>query len=95
MNDYRNNSNNYQNNNQGDNRATFGRRDRPAGYYKENTPKKVVQTGDGVHELEPGAVRIIPLGGVEEIGRNMTCFEINRCNQKRDERRIWHRVRNH
>jgi len=78
MNDYRNNSNNYQNNNQADNRATFGRRDRPAGYYKENAPKKAAPVnGDGVHELEPGAVRIIPLGGVEEIGRNMTCFEIN------------------
>lgn len=28
-------------------------------------------------ELEPGTLRIIPLGGLGEIGRNMTVFEIN------------------
>src|SRR5574343_13027 len=29
-----------------------------------------------VPKIEPGAIRIIPLGGVEEIGRNMTAIEI-------------------
>ncbi|MGG7510322.1 ribonuclease J [Plantibacter sp. YIM 135249] len=27
--------------------------------------------------LEPGTLRVIPIGGLGEIGRNMTCFEIN------------------
>jgi mRNA degradation ribonuclease J1/J2 len=37
------------------------------------------QNGNGddkpIPPLEPGNIRIIPLGGVEEIGRNMTAFE--------------------
>ncbi len=28
-------------------------------------------------ELAPGNLRIIPLGGLGDVGRNMTCFEIN------------------
>ena len=27
--------------------------------------------------LEPGTLRIIPLGGLGEVGRNMTVFEID------------------
>ena len=27
--------------------------------------------------LEPGTLRIIPIGGLGEIGRNMTSFEID------------------
>lgn len=30
----------------------------------------------GIPPIAPGAVRIIPLGGVEEIGRNMTAIEV-------------------
>ena len=27
--------------------------------------------------LHPGTLRIIPLGGIGEVGRNMTVFELN------------------
>jgi len=30
---------------------------------------------DKIPDIEPGKVRIIPLGGVEEVGRNLTVFE--------------------
>lgn len=64
------NNNNNQNNN---NRPTYGRRDNnnsrpPYGH----VPVKF----DGPKDVAPGVVRIIPLGGVEEVGRNMTMFEI-------------------
>lgn len=84
-----NTNNNYQNRNDG--RETFGRRDgfikkqdRP-GYIKDFNREKTERRErdvankkeDAMHDLEPGAIRIIPLGGVEEVGRNMTMFEIN------------------
>ena len=51
------------------------RGERPAPRY-ESTQKG--GNGDDVRipPLAPGNIRIIPLGGVEEIGRNMTLFEI-------------------
>jgi ribonuclease J len=74
-------NNNYQNNNYGnrnESRDTFGRRDN-RGPKKEDRPgyiKDHKQKAQEVNDIEPGVVRIIPLGGVEEVGRNMTMFEI-------------------
>lgn len=44
---------------------------RPAGAAKQMPTKK----GDTVPPVSSGKIRIIPLGGVEEIGRNMTIVE--------------------
>jgi ribonuclease J len=57
----------------GGNRRSFGRDDRrpPRPPYSHGEPK----LGQPL-ELAPGNIRIIPLGGVEEVGRNMTMFEI-------------------
>ena len=37
----------------------------------------MVQTLPAPSALRPGVLRVIPLGGIGEIGRNMTCFEID------------------
>jgi len=37
----------------------------------------MVQTLPAPAALRPGVLRVIPLGGIGEIGRNMTCFEID------------------
>jgi ribonuclease J len=43
-----------------------------------NSGRSLVNRGGGekIPKLEPGNIRIIPLGGVEEIGKNMTVVEI-------------------
>ncbi len=47
---------------------------RPAdGFEGESAPEREAE--DNIPPLAPGNIRIIPLGGVEEIGRNMTLFE--------------------
>ena len=37
----------------------------------------MVQTLPQPAPLKPGVLRIVPLGGIGEVGRNMTCFEID------------------
>lgn len=37
----------------------------------------MVQTLPLPKPLQPGVLRIVPLGGIGEVGRNMTCFEID------------------
>ena len=37
----------------------------------------MVQTLPEPQALRPGVLRIIPLGGIGEVGRNMTTFEID------------------
>ena len=37
----------------------------------------MVQTLPNPAPLRPGVLRIVPLGGIGEIGRNMTVFEID------------------
>ncbi len=48
---------------------------RPPADLNQNTEPAIPKTAH-IPNLEPGAVRIIPLGGVEEIGKNMTAIEI-------------------
>lgn len=43
------------------------------GFEGELAPEREAE--DNIPPLAPGHIRIIPLGGVEEIGRNMTMFE--------------------
>ncbi len=50
-------------------KRSFGRRDTPT---VKGTPRKVE---DVIPPIEGNNIRIIPLGGVEEIGRNMTMIE--------------------
>lgn len=42
---------------------------------RSNTPLPVKKPNDIIPPLAEGNIRIIPLGGVEEIGRNMTVYE--------------------
>ncbi|HYF13280.1 MAG TPA: ribonuclease J [Candidatus Paceibacterota bacterium] len=64
----------------------FGRRPRHGGPRPHQPhPPREISNGNGASQqngneekippLEPGNIRIIPLGGVEEIGRNMTAIE--------------------
>ncbi|MEX0918767.1 MAG: ribonuclease J [Candidatus Paceibacterota bacterium] len=46
---------------------------RPAGNRSTNRPQ--TQTTDKTPEIAPGVIRVIPLGGVEQIGKNMTAIE--------------------
>jgi ribonuclease J len=48
--------------------------ERPRPMNRGNTEDK--KNGGVIPPLEPGNIRIIPLGGVEEIGKNMTVVEI-------------------
>lgn len=49
---------------------------RPNNNSNNRQPKKMSQNSK-IPPLAPGDIRIIPVGGVEEIGRNMTLVEIN------------------
>ena len=42
---------------------------------RTNTPLPIKKPHDVIPPLSEDSIRIIPLGGVEEIGRNMTVFE--------------------
>jgi ribonuclease J len=46
-----------------------------AAYSLAGRALQVVVKSTGVQQLPPGALRVIPLGGVDEIGRNMTILE--------------------
>ena len=57
-------------------RGQMGRQHRQKGMRRDNDraiqPKK---PDDIIPPLAPGVIRIVPLGGVEEVGRNMTAIE--------------------
>lgn len=53
----------------------FAKRPAHPSLSQQNQPPKFKKL-DGIPPVEAGVVRIIPLGGVEEIGRNMTAIEI-------------------
>ncbi len=79
--------------NQGSTKKAFGdkpisgqtrnfRTQKPSGNFRSgdqrpshNHPER--KSADKIPPLAPGDIRIIPLGGVEEIGRNMTIVEMN------------------
>jgi ribonuclease J len=66
----------------GFNRRGKNSRPRPGGPrpHQAPPPREISEKQNGeevkIPPLEPGNIRIIPLGGVEEIGRNMTMIEI-------------------
>ncbi len=66
----------------GGNRGRSSSSPRPEGSFrpKDSTSAPHVDRKNGnvkIPALEKGTIRIIPLGGVEEIGRNMTAIEFN------------------
>ncbi len=80
-------NNNYQSNNQNASYRPFNNNrdaggNRPGFVKKPYSPSSrppyghVVEKVSGPTDILPGVVRVIPLGGVEEVGRNMTMFEI-------------------
>ncbi len=54
-------------------RTNFSKNNRPSGNRPQNTPTPAAI----IPPLAKGDIRIIPLGGTEEIGRNMTMIEYN------------------
>lgn len=57
-------------------RKTFGRDNRNSHRPNRQSHSNIENRFSAPQEIKEGVVRIIPLGGVEEVGRNMTMFEI-------------------
>ncbi|MDP1624954.1 MAG: ribonuclease J [bacterium] len=61
----------------GRDRRSHDRRPMAGGFNRlESAPIAEARPADVIPPLAPGNIRIIPIGGVEEIGKNMTAFEI-------------------
>ena len=60
----------------GSRRASFQRRPQMPKEVIDRNERRVTRKTSGILTPTAGTIRIIPLGGVEEIGRNMTAIEI-------------------
>ena len=81
------NSSSYGNRGRGGNRGSFNKRGysnrshnshdsfRRSENHRSQPPTETAPVHSGVPPIEPGVVRVIPLGGVEQIGKNMTTVE--------------------